>query len=108
MEIIITICVVAALIMCTLVWIYRSQPIQDLLKAKLDKEQLETISFIVKSWVGYAKQVLTSSTGAEKKAFVIKKVIDELDKHGIIVTEDDFEYIIEDAYLEIKDKGGDK
>lgn len=104
MDTIITVFVSVALIICVVVWIYRSKPIQDLLKAKLNATQLETVSFIVKSFVGYAKQVLTSATGAEKKEYVIHRAIDEASKMGIEITEHDINYIIEDAYREIKDK----
>lgn len=67
------------------------------LKTKIGDDTLDIITTWVKEAVHAAEQVMTSNTGAEKKAYVIEFVKKILEENNISISDEELDVLIEAA-----------
>lgn len=70
---------------------------------QLTASQRDQLTFWVETGVLWAKQWLQSASGEEKKAEVMKFVMDKVKELGLPYTEDDVDKAIEAIYSSVKD-----
>lgn len=103
-QIIISLCTL--LITGILIPLFRAKKAE--IDASLSVSQRETIYYWVNVAVCWAKQYLSSASGAEKKEKVLNFVHDKLTSLGIEVEIAELDKIIEAVYLEVKSEFTEK
>ena len=79
--------------------------------ARLDPQQLAMLQIFAKSAVAAAEQIITLTTGKDKKAFAMEKVKKFLEKYGMTFDDGTVSTVIEEQVYEMnkeKEKKGEE